>query len=136
MGPSPQRAASAAPSASGHRSQRSSLPAAETASAWSTSTTTPPPLPATAPPCVFNVYIGDTGEAQVVGGELWYEARNNSTSSDDNTCFDEEKEEDDDGSNSSRDAGGDSIGAKLCQLLSWFEATLHLFGWDLDTEAD
>ena len=73
----------------------------------------------------------------MVGGELWYEARNNSTSSDDNTCFDEEKEEDDDGSNnSSRDAGGDSIGAKLCQLLSWFEATLHLFGWDLDTEAD
>jgi hypothetical protein len=43
VGPSPHRAASAAPSAPGHRSQRSSLPAAETASAPPTSTTTPPP---------------------------------------------------------------------------------------------
>lgn len=69
----------------------------------------------------------------MVGGERRYEARNHSTGADDNTCFDDE-EEDDDGSGSSRDAGGDTFGAKLCQLVSWLEATLRLFGWDLDTE--
>jgi hypothetical protein len=72
----------------------------------------------------------------VVGGERGHEARNHLTGADDNTCFDEEEEEDDDGSGSSRDAGGDSFGAKFCQLVFWFAAILRLFGWSLDAEAD
>ncbi|KAL6620426.1 hypothetical protein ACP70R_035565 [Stipagrostis hirtigluma subsp. patula] len=114
-------------------------PAAETAPHPPAATTAPPPLLPSASPCVFNVYIGATEEAQVVDGG---HARNTSeddageTNGEDDDDADVEgataTESDHDGG-SSHDTDGERWIARLCKLIEWFEATLvYLFGWDLE----
>ncbi|CAN6341647.1 unnamed protein product [Urochloa humidicola] len=134
--PSPRLAAPATSvrDSSDHGSQRSNLSAVETASPPSSSMTTPPPLLAASLSCIFNFYIGRSDEAEVVGEERGYEGRNISSGVDKNTRSDEDDDDDDNGGGGSSKDADDSFGGKMCQVVSWFEAALHLFGWDFDIE--